>query len=120
MANPLVANAEVVLQLVEIIDNEQYLFFVPVSTAWKKACGRRPQITRAVMAHTTVRQLLLQSVKSGLEQRIVCGATARIGRLDLLQCAERMAAPGRSHCTAKQPKGVTLSSWNGHGPTSAL
>lgn len=110
MANPLVANVDVVIDLAEFVDEKQYLFFAPVSTTWNMAWGQRPKTTCAVTAHTTVPQLV-QSLMSGLEQgKAVCRVAARLGRLDLLKCARLYGCPWPSNCTAKLQRGGILTS----------
>ena len=92
MAKPLVSK-DVILNLAGFVDDEQYLFFASVSTAWKEAWGLRPKVTRAVTPYTTVPQLV-QSFRGGLEQgEAVCEAATSLGRLDLLQCARSFGCP---------------------------
>eukprot|EP00752_Nemacystus_decipiens_P015086 g13440.t1 len=56
MANP-ITQLDIVNWLIHFVDDEQHLFFAGVSRAWRGAWGERPLHTRAVTAHTTVRQL---------------------------------------------------------------
>lgn len=87
MPNPFETDADVLLNLSDFVDDRKYLFFAPVSTMWNEAWGGRSKVTQAVMADSTVPQLL-EGFESGLKKGgAVYGAAASLGRLDLLQCA---------------------------------
>lgn len=81
------AQSDVASCLVELVDDEQFLFSAGVCRAWKEALGQRPPTTRAVTEDTTVAQLSQNSLCGLPLTANVCNAVARLGRLDLLQCA---------------------------------
>ncbi|CAM9649128.1 unnamed protein product [Ectocarpus fasciculatus] len=72
------AQSDVASCLVELVDDEQFL---------KEALGQRPPTTRAVTEDTTVAQLSQNSLCGLPLTAHVCIVVARLGRLDLLQCA---------------------------------
>ena len=88
----MVENGDVVAHLSDFVNDEQHLFFAPVSFAWNKAWARRPKTTGAVMANTTVTQLvqtfraLLWAYANGCPFNMeTCHMAAGGGHLPLLQ-----------------------------------
>lgn len=117
MENPLVANADVVFYLAAFVDDQQYLFIASVSTIpgtrrggsvlsipgsllpipWYPSCWR------------TSRSAWSSEGRS---------ATAKVGRLDLLQFARAYGCPWSIRYTAKLHRRGVLTSWHEHGRTA--
>lgn len=97
--NPISTNADIMSHLTELVDEGQYLFFTSVCRGWRHAWGHRSTQTKAVTAETSVPRLI-RSFEYGLGRTsTICDAIAKIGRLDLLQCARAhsLVPLGREH-----------------------
>lgn len=103
MAVLALTNTDVLGFLVGFVPKDRYLFFAPVSRAWKASWGgQRETATRHVTADSSVSQLL-ESLESGLPRdRVeVSAAMARYGKLELLEMArESGCAWGEATCAA--------------------
>ncbi|CAB1118393.1 unnamed protein product [Ectocarpus sp. CCAP 1310/34] len=86
----LFAAVDIVSTVAEFVDDNQYLFFASVSRGWRDVWGKRPTVTKALTADTSVPQLSL-SFECGLRRTAaVCETVAGLGRLDLLRRARAM------------------------------
>lgn len=95
----ILASPDIVGNVLEFVGNDQYLFFAPVSGAWRDAWfdeqrhqsqnqqRRRPTTTRPVTVDTTVRQLQHSIKWGGLrrDDKEIADAAARAGNLEILQ-----------------------------------
>ncbi|CBJ32178.1 conserved unknown protein [Ectocarpus siliculosus] len=106
MLNPLTSNKTVVNHLMEYVDHNQYLFFATVCRGWSRAWGERPAVTRAATNGTSVSQLSF-SFHCGLRRtKGICETAAKLGRLDLLQCAVLNGCPiGKMVCAEAALRG---------------
>lgn len=102
--------------LVDFVSEDRYLFFAPVSRAWRAAWGaqKRPAVTRQAAADSSASQLE-ESLESGLPRDRVelSGALARHGHLELLELArEHGCAWGAVTCSAAAGAGeLELLQW---------
>ncbi|CAN0268981.1 unnamed protein product [Scytosiphon promiscuus] len=88
------ADLDTARYVAEFVEDNQFLFFASVSTVWRRAWPEdRPAATEAVTATTSVPQLSL-SFDSGLGLTPdICRTAAKLGRLDLLECAREAGCP---------------------------
>ncbi|CAN0206303.1 unnamed protein product [Ectocarpus sp. 4 AP-2014] len=84
----LTENVDLLRSIVSFVSEKQFLFFAPVSRAWRKAWGRRPAVTSWVTRDSSVSQLRY-SFERGLprDRPELCAAIARLGNLELLRSA---------------------------------
>lgn len=84
--------------------DNQYIFFVSVCRMWRNIWPRHHgsrKVTRAVTVDTTVSQLQFSIDWDLPRTPKVCTAIAKLGRLDLLQCARQNGLPwDKSTCSA--------------------
>ena len=90
----LTTNPDTLFNVSKFVDDGQYLFFGPVSKAWRDSWGRRETATSYVTSYSTVPQLL-RSFECGLPRDNVrlCSLIAGIGNLELLQSARENGCP---------------------------
>ncbi|CAN0362526.1 unnamed protein product [Ectocarpus fasciculatus] len=81
-------NVDLLRNVVCFVAEKQFLFFAPVSRAWREAWGHRPAITSWVTEDSSVSQLRY-SFERGLprDRPELCAAIARLGNLELLRSA---------------------------------
>ena len=95
---PLIGKVDVISHISAFTANDQFLFFASVSTDWRRAWGKPSTTTRAVTAGTSL-SMLEHCFECGLgDNSAVCEGAARLGRLDLLQCARAHLCPFGETC----------------------
>lgn len=99
VSNPLVEKVDIISHVSTFTADDQFLFFGSVSTGWRRAWRKPSKTTRAVTADTSV-PMLEHCFECGLgDSSAVCEKAARLGRLDLLQCARAHFCPFGETCT---------------------
>lgn len=97
--NTLVGKVDIISHISTFTADDQFLFFGSVSTDWRRAWGKPSKTTKAMAADTSV-SMLEDCFACGLgDSSAVCENAARLGRLDLLQCARAHFCPFGETCT---------------------
>lgn len=89
-----VSNPDILGLIVQFVYEKQFLFFAPVSTAWRAAWAPRASVTSWVSPDSSVSQLQ-HSFEWDLPRDAVslCTAIVGLGKLELLQCARAAGCP---------------------------
>ncbi|CAM9425561.1 unnamed protein product [Scytosiphon promiscuus] len=92
--NPVLANVDSIRSLQEFTGDKQFLFLAAVSRSWREAWGSRAAATSWVTGDSTVPQMM-HSFACGLPRNNarLSAAIARVGSLQLLQCAREEGSP---------------------------
>lgn len=88
MESPAMTNLDILGRLVLFVPEKQFLFFSPVSKAWRAAWGTRRTLTSAVSTDSSASQIRY-SIECGLprDSEVVCIALEQSGKPEALKCA---------------------------------